>query len=77
MNATLASLRPGQGGIVCGFAGVEDVCLRLMEMGIVEGTAVEVVRFAPAGDPIEVKIVNYALSLRTAEAACVLIRDVA
>ncbi len=40
-----------------------------MEMGLLPGTEVRVVRVAPLGDPIELRIRGYALSLRRAEAA--------
>jgi Fe2+ transport system protein FeoA len=41
---------------------------RLLEMGLLPGTRVEVVRYAPLGDPIEIKIRGYNLSLRKHEA---------
>jgi ferrous iron transport protein A len=47
---------------------------RLMEMGLLTGTAVELVRFAPLGDPIEIKVRGYNLSLRKHEAEHILVR---
>jgi len=44
---------------------------RLLEMGLFEGTDVEVVRFAPLGDPMEILVQGYHLSLRKSEAALV------
>ena len=41
---------------------------RLMEMGLLVGTAVELVRFAPLGDPVEIKVRGYNLTLRKQEA---------
>ena len=41
---------------------------RLMEMGLLVGTAVELVRYAPLGDPVEIKIRGYHLTLRKHEA---------
>ena len=41
---------------------------RLLEMGLLVGTAVELVRFAPLGDPVEIKVRGYHLSLRKHEA---------
>ena len=49
---------------------------RLMEMGLLTGTAVELVRFAPLGDPIEIKVRGYNLSLRKHEAEQVMVRPV-
>jgi ferrous iron transport protein A len=47
---------------------------RLMEMGLLHGTPVELVRFAPLGDPIEIKVRGYNLSLRKHEAEQILVR---
>jgi ferrous iron transport protein A len=41
---------------------------RLMEMGLLVGTAVELVRYAPLGDPVEIKVRGYHLTLRKHEA---------
>jgi ferrous iron transport protein A len=41
---------------------------RLMEMGLLVGTQVELVRFAPLGDPVEIKVRGYNLTLRKSEA---------
>ncbi len=41
---------------------------RLLEMGLLVGTAVELVRFAPLGDPVEIKVRGYHLTLRKHEA---------
>jgi Fe2+ transport system protein FeoA len=47
---------------------------RLMEMGLLPGTEVRVVRVAPLGDPIELRVRNYSLSVRRAEAARIAVR---
>ena len=47
---------------------------RLMEMGLLVGTQVELVRFAPLGDPVEIKVRGYNLSLRKQEAERILVR---
>jgi ferrous iron transport protein A len=44
-----------------------------MEMGLLVGTAVELVRFAPLGDPVEIKVRGYHLSLRKHEADRILV----
>jgi Fe2+ transport system protein FeoA len=44
---------------------------RLMEMGLIRGTEIKVIRFAPLGDPMEIFIRGYQLSLRLSEAALV------
>ena len=48
---------------------------RLMEMGLLVGTSVELVRFAPLGDPVEIKVRGYHLSLRRHEAEQILVRS--
>jgi ferrous iron transport protein A len=47
---------------------------RLMEMGLLVGTPVELVRFAPLGDPVEIKIRGYHLTLRKHEAEQIMVR---
>ena len=47
---------------------------RLMEMGLLVGTPVELVRFAPLGDPVEIKVRGYHLTLRKHEAEQILVR---
>lgn len=47
---------------------------RLMEMGLLVGTKVELVRFAPMGDPVEIKVRGYNLTLRKSEAEQILVK---
>jgi ferrous iron transport protein A len=47
---------------------------RLMEMGLLIGTPVELVRFAPLGDPVEIKVRGYNLTLRKHEAEQIIVR---
>lgn len=47
---------------------------RLMEMGLLVGTKVELVRFAPLGDPVEIKVRGYNLTLRKHEADQIFVR---
>lgn len=46
---------------------------RLMEMGLLVGTKVELIRFAPLGDPVEIKVRGYNLTLRKSEAEQILV----
>ena len=48
-----------------------------MEMGLLVGTAVELVRFAPLGDPVEIRVRGYNLTLRKSEAEQILVEPVA
>ena len=65
---TLSQMDPGQSGTIEELTGQGAICHRLLEMGITRGTTVEVVRFAPLGDPIDIKVRGYHLSLRKREA---------
>ena len=47
---------------------------RLMEMGLLVGTPVELIRFAPLGDPVEIKVRGYHLTLRKHEADLIWVR---
>jgi DtxR family Mn-dependent transcriptional regulator len=69
----LSDLAPGGKGRVLRVGGVGAIRKRLVEMGVVPGTVVEVERLAPLGDPIDVKLKGYHLSLRKEEAAGILI----
>jgi Fe2+ transport system protein FeoA len=46
-----------------------------MEMGLLVGTSVELVRFAPLGDPVEIKVRGYNLTLRKHEAEQIWVRS--
>jgi Fe2+ transport system protein FeoA len=67
--ATLADLAPGQRARIVALEGAGPIVQRLYEMGLIEGTEVQLVRRAPLGDPLEIRLMGYALSLRGAEAA--------
>lgn len=71
-SETLANFAAGQKGRITGFQLPAEPRQRLLEMGVTVGTTFEVVRFAPLGDPIDIKVRGYHLSLRKHEAAGVL-----
>ena len=73
---TLDQLSQGQHARVETVSGSPGVVQRLYEMGLLEGDEIEVVRFAPLGDPIEIRIANTHLSLRRIEAAGVKVTPV-
>ena len=64
----LSSLAPGAAGKVTEIKIAPANRPRLMEMGLLIGTSVELVRFAPLGDPVEIKVRGYHLTLRKHEA---------
>ena len=75
-EATLADLPSGARGVVRSVRCARSVARRLMEMGVLPGTPIRVVRVAPLGDPIELRLRGYALSIRRSEAAGVILADV-
>jgi Fe2+ transport system protein FeoA len=66
---TLADLAVGAEGVVAAVTCPRPIARRLMEMGILPGTRVAMVRVAPLGDPLEIEVRSYALSIRRSEAA--------
>lgn len=70
MPAVLSDLVPGSVAVIRSIPSGE-VFLRLREMGVLPGTTVKLLRAAPSGDPLELQIRGYNLSVRRAEAAAI------
>ena len=70
----LTALALGATGTVAEINVASSSRPRLMEMGLLVGTPVELVRFAPLGDPVEIKVRGYNLTLRKHEAEQILVR---
>jgi Fe2+ transport system protein FeoA len=66
---SLDQLQAGQRGRVESVRATGTLEQRLLEMGLLEGEVIEVVGFAPLGDPMEIRLRDYRLSLRRQEAA--------
>ncbi len=71
---TLKDLKPGESGIVVSIGEKGPIRRRLMDMGVTPGAIIEVVKVAPLGDPIEVNIRGYELSLRKDEAKSIVLK---
>ncbi len=69
----LTSLALGASAVVTEIKLPPENRPRLMEMGLLVGTKVELVRFAPLGDPVEIKVRGYNLTLRKSEAEQILV----
>ena len=67
-SRTLKDLQPGEQVVITKIVGEGAVRRRLMDMGLTRGTQVYVRKVAPLGDPIEVTVRGYELSLRKGEA---------
>ncbi len=69
----LASLIPGQAGVISELHGDDSLRVRLMEMGLIRGETVQVLKYAPLGDPVELDIAGYHLSIRKRDAERILV----
>jgi len=67
----LSSLQPGERAKVLAIDLPGSARGRIMELGLTNGITLEVVRFAPLGDPMDIKVRGAHLSLRKAEAASI------
>lgn len=73
-HTTLDNLEPGYRAKVIHIKGKGSTRRRILDMGMVPGSDVEVVRKAPLGDPIEFKVKGYNLSLRKDEAELIVVQ---
>ena len=73
MEKSLSELKPKESGKVKKIQGQGMLNKRRLDMGIVKGTDVVVIKVAPLGDPIDIKVKGYHLSLRKKEAAQILV----
>ncbi len=71
----LTSLAPGDIGRVKDFPKTGSAFVRLREMGLLPGTSLTFVRVAPLGDPIEIKLRGYNLTLRREEADQIIVES--
>lgn len=76
MEKTLEAFEIGESGRVKCVAGEGKIKRRLFDMGITPGAEILMRKRAPLGDPIEVTVRGYELTLRKTEAACVLMTEV-
>jgi ferrous iron transport protein A len=67
--SVLANLSVGQRARVSVVTGTDEVSTRLLEMGLTPGVEVAVIGAAPLGDPLELEVRGYRLSVRRSEAA--------
>lgn len=75
MAERLKDLRPGERAEIVGYEERDPAYRsRLLAMGLTKGTEVRLIKIAPLGDPVEVAVRGYNLSLRKAEADVLRIR---
>lgn len=73
--ANVAELHPGESGIVAAVGGEGALHRHLLDMGITPGVKVTLIKTAPMGDPLEIHLRGYALTLRRADAATITLRQ--
>ena len=73
MEKTLNNFSIGETGIVKKVSGEGNIRRRLFDMGITPGAEIFMRKRAPLGDPIEITVRNYELTLRKTEAKCILL----
>ncbi len=76
MSKNLSDLKKGERGKVVRVGGRGNIQRRLMDMGLVSGSEVQIQRVAPLGDPIEIRIKGYNLTLRKSEASSITVEMV-
>jgi len=74
MEKKLSDLAPGEKAIILKVVGTGSVRRRMLDMGLVKGAEIIVIRRAPLGDPIEFRLKGYNLSLRKEEAKNVFVK---
>lgn len=72
---TLRDVKVGEDAVVLRLTGEGPLKRRIMDMGLTKGTAVSVRKVAPLGDPIEITVRGYELSIRKSEAENVLVEE--
>jgi Fe2+ transport system protein FeoA len=72
---TLNELSPGESGVISGVNATGELRRRLMDMGIISGVTVEMVKTAPLGDPLQIMVHNTLIALRKNEAATIVIEE--
>lgn len=71
MEKRLNEFKPKERGVVLRVEGEGKIRRRLFDMGVTPGADIELRKLAPLGDPVEVNLRGYELTLRKSEAACV------
>ena len=75
MPRTLADLKIGESGVVGAVGGQDALHRHLLDMGITPGVKITLQKTAPMGDPVELRLRGYSLTLRLEDAAKITLRD--
>lgn len=72
---TITDLKPGDRATLMGWA-TDEPPARLLEFGLLPGTEIELIRYAPLGDPIDIKVRGFHLTIRKTEASQIILKSV-
>lgn len=73
---TLNELKTGRSAVIRAVGGQGELRLRFLDMGLIPGTKVTLMKVAPMGDPIEIRLRGYELTLRLDEANWIEVEEV-
>ena len=76
MDMTMKNLKAGESAVITAVGGEGALRQHFLDMGVIPGAEVTVVKFAPMGDPIELQIHGYELTLRLAEADQIVVKPI-
>lgn len=71
---TLSELRPGERATVVSIGTTGAMRQRILDMGVTPNVSVQLIKVAPLGDPVEITVRGYQLSLRKSEAALIQVK---
>ncbi len=74
---TIDDLKIGQSGTIAAVGGEGALRLRFLDMGLIPGTRVQLQKVAPMGDPIQIRVRGYELTIRREDARQITLREVA
>lgn len=74
---TIDDLKIGQQGIITAVGGEGALRLRFLDMGLIPGTRVRLQKIAPMGDPIQIQVRGYELTIRREDAGKITLQEVA
>lgn len=72
---TVDDLKIGQSGVIATVGGEGPLRLRFLDMGLIPGTKVTLRKVAPMGDPIQIQVRGYELTIRREDAAKITLRE--
>ena len=72
---TIDDLKIGQKGIIASVGGEGELRLRFLDMGLIPGTAVHLQKVAPMGDPIQIFVRGYELTIRREDARKIALQE--